>query len=197
MNGQLLELRREDFQNALKDMDTYIDVTVEDLLMIAKTAQKHAQLREAETLSVSEIMTAGVKTVYPDTTVKDAARLLLDQKISGLPVISSENKLVGVVTEADFLCAMGIPCHHPAHSVWHTLESMFNATPRNNLLPKVVADIMSTQTVTVGLDQTLHDVIDSMKRNHVKRVIVVDSEKYVVGIITRSNLVRVLLQQIL
>lgn len=197
MNGQLLELQREDFQNALKDMDTYIDVTVEDLLMIAKTAQKHAQLREAETLSVSEIMTAGVKTVHPDTTVKDAARLLLDQKISGLPVISPENKLVGVVTEADFLCAMGIPCHHPAHSVWHTLESMFNAAPRNNLLPKVVADIMSTQTVTVGLNQTLHDVIDSMKRNHVKRVIVVDSEKYVVGIITRSNLVRVLLQQIL
>lgn len=197
MNGQLLELRREDFQNALKDMDTYIDVTVEDLLMIAKTAQKHAQLREAETLSVNEIMTAGVKTVQPDTTVKDAARLLLDQKISGLPVISSENKLVGVVTEADFLLAMGIPCHHPAHSVWHTLESMFNAAPTNNISPKLVADIMSTQTVTVGLDQTLHDVIDSMKRNHVKRVIVVDSEKYVVGIITRSNLVRVLLQQIL
>jgi len=191
------ELQLEDFQNALKELDTYVDVNVEDLLMISKTAQKHAQLREAETLSVSEIMTTGVKSINPETSLKDAAKILLDLKISGLPVVDSEQRLVGVVTEADFLCAMGIPCHHPAHSVWHSLESMFNAAPRNNLLPRVAADIMSTQTVTVTLDKTLHDVIDSMKRHHVKRVIVVDPDKKVAGIITRSNLVRILLQQIL
>ena len=197
MYRQRSELQLEDFQNALKEMDTYIDVNVEDLLMITKSAQKHAQLREAETLSVSDIMTSEVKTVYADTTLKDAAKLLLELKISGLPVVDAENKLVGVVTEADFLCALGIPCHHPAHSVWHSLESMFNAAPRNNLLPKVVGDIMSTHTVTVGLNKTLHDVIDSMKRHHVKRVVVVDSDNAVTGIITRSNLVKVLLQQIL
>jgi len=191
------ELQLEDFQKALKEMDTFIDVTVEDLLMINKTAQKHAQIREAETLSVSEIMTTDVQTVTPDMTLKDAARILLDRRISGLPVIDSDNKLAGIVTEADFLSALGIPCHHPAHSVWQTLESMFSTTPRNNLSPKAVLDIMSTQTVTVGLDQTLHEVIDTMKRHHVKRVIVVDTDTKVAGIITRSNLVRVLLQKIL
>lgn len=197
MYRQCSELRLEDFQKALKDINTFIDVRVEDLLMITKTAQKHAQLREAESSRVDQFMTSNVETVTPETGLREAAQLLLKLKISGLPVVNSENKLVGIVTEADFLSAMGIPCHHPAHSVWQTLETMFSTSPRNSILPSVVADIMSSQTVTTDLKSTLHDVIDTMKRHHVKRVVVINDEKNVMGIITRSNLVRILLQQIL
>lgn len=196
MYRQPTELQLEDFQNALKDMDTYIDVNVEDLLMITKAAHKHAQLRQAEMLYVNDIMTSTVKTVNPETEIRDATKLLLGLRISGLPVVNSENKLVGIVTEADFLCSLGIPCHHPVHSVWQSLESMFISSPRSNFLPKVVADIMSAHTVTVCLNDTLHDVIDAMKRHHVKRIVVIDKEEKILGIITRSNLVKVLLQRI-
>ena len=191
------ELRREDFQNALKEIDTYIDVTLEDLVMITQTAQKHAQLRQVEQLLVRDIMTTNVETVSPDTSMRDAAKILLDLRISGLPVMDHNGNLVGIVTEADFLSALGVPCHHPAHSVWQSLESMFNAQPGKNLTPKKVADIMSTQTVTIASHKTLHDVIDTMKRHHVKRVVVVNEEETVTGIITRSNLVKVLLKKIL
>lgn len=191
------ELQREDFQNALKEFDTYIDVNLEDLIMITKTAQKYAQLRQVEQLLVSDIMTTEVATVRPDTSLRDAANKLLELRISGLPVIEQNDSLVGIVTEADFLSALGIPCHHPAHSVWQTLESMFNSQPTQSQAPKNVADIMSTQTVTIAANETLHDVIDTMKRHHVKRLVVTDDNKQVIGIITRSNLVKILLRKIL
>ena len=191
------ELRREDFQNALKELDSYIDVTLEDLMQINAMAQKHAQLRQAERLLVHDIMTRDVATVTADTPLRDAARILLELRISGLPVVDAQNKLCGIVTEADFLSAMGIPCHHPAHNLWQTLESMFKHPPHSGSAPAEVADIMASQVITISDDKTLHDVIDVMKKNHIKRVVVTDEQQQVQGIITRSNLVQVLLQQIL
>ena len=191
------DLKTEDFQQALKDMDTYIDVNAEDLLMLTKKAQQHAQLRLAEKLSVRDIMTSDVVTVRPDASLADAAKLLLAFKISGLPVVDSNGQLVGIVTEADFLSALGIPSHHPTHSVWQTLESIFNSSPVKFLIPNTVADIMSKNTVTINSKKTLNDVIDTMKRHHVKRLVVVSEHSKVMGIITRSNLVNVILQQVL
>ena len=191
------EVQREDIQNALKEFDTYIDVNLEDLMMLMKTAQKYAQLRQVEQLLVSDIMSSNVETVTPDTPLRDAAQKLLSLRISGLPVVNQAGELAGIVTEADFLSALGIPCHHPAHSLWQTLESMFNSQPSQNLVPKKVADIMSSQVVTITVDKTLLDVIGTMKRHHVKRLIVASESNQPVGIITRSNLVRVLLQKIL
>lgn len=191
------ELRPEDFRNALRELDSYIDVTVEDLMHITQMAQKHAQLRAAEQLCVRDIMTRDVATVQPATPLRDAARLLLDLRISGLPVTETGNKLVGMVTEADFLSAMGIPSHHPAHSLWHTLESMFRQQPDTHVVPEQVAEIMTVQVISVSPEQSLHDAIDLMKRHHVKRLVVIDDAHKVLGIITRSNLVQVLLQKIL
>ena len=166
-------------------------------MQIDKMAQKHARLRETEGLTVREIMTADVITVSPDTPLSDAARILVEQRISGLPVADEDGKPIGVVTEADFLCAMGIPCHHPTHSVWQTLENMFRHPPRTTGMPSKVSDIMVEHVVSINENKTLHDVIALMKKHHIKRVIVTNDQDQVSGIITRSNLVQVLLQQML
>lgn len=191
------DLHREDFQKALRDFDTYIDITLEDLMQLDKMAQKHARLRETEGLPLREIMTTEVITVTPETPLSDAARILVEQRISGLPVTDDDGKLSGVVTEADFLCAMGIPCHHPTHNVWQTLENMFRHPSRTTDMPSKVGDIMIQQVVSINENQTLHDVIEQMKKHHIKRVIVTGDQGQVSGIVTRSNLVQVLLQQIL
>lgn len=191
------ELQPDDFRQALRDLDSYIDVSVEDLMQINQMAQKHAQLRTAEQTKVSDIMTRKVVTVQPETPLREAARMLLEMRISGLPVVDGNDKLIGIVTEADFLGAMGVPIHHPAHSVWHTLETMFRQQPNTQVVPELVADIMAKQVITIAPDKTLHDAIDMMKKHHVKRLVVVDVAHKVLGIITRSNLVQVLLQKIL
>lgn len=191
------ELQAQDFKHALQELDSYIDVTLEDLMHIHQMAQKYARLRQAEQIKVRDIMTTEIATVRPQTALQDAARLLLELRISGLPVVDENNKLIGIVTEADFLCAMGIPCHHPAHNLWQTLEAMFRYQPVSANTPVTVADIMTKQIITIQPEDTLHEVIDTMKQHHIKRVVVADTGQHVLGIITRSNLVKILLTQIL
>lgn len=192
-----ITLTAEDYEQALQDLGTYVDVTVDDLVQINQVAQKHAMLRQAERAVVRDIMTPGVTTVAPGTPLSEAAGKLLELRISGLPVLDSDNKLVGVVTEADFLSAMGIPCHHPAHSLWQTLENMFRYAPDTAAMPETVADIMNMNVVTITAEMAVHDAIDVMKKNHIKRLIVVDAQNQVIGILTRSSLIRLLLKNIL
>ena len=194
---QHTDLSPEDFQNALKDMGSYIDVTLGDLMQINRMAYKHAMLRKAGKLNVAGIMTSDVVSVTPDSSLKKAAGLLLERRISGLPVVDEQNKVIGIVTEADFLTAIGIPCHHPAHNLWQTLETMFKNQNRTGKTPATVNEIMAHDVVTISSDATVHEVIDKMKQHHVKRIVVTDAQQQLQGIITRSNLVKVLLQQLL
>jgi CBS domain-containing membrane protein len=136
-------------------------------------------------------MTRNVVTVSPDTSLAEAAHLLVSNRISGLPVVDEQQRLLGVITEADFLCAMGLPCHHPAQTLWQTLEAMFTHRPEIREPTGKVADLMVRNVVTVKPEQTLHEAIEVMKHNHIKRVVVCDDEGRAQGMVTRSDLVRV------
>lgn len=183
-------LKREDFVNALRDMDSYLDITVEDLMAVHNLAEKHARLRANEAVRVSQLMTGDVHCVHPDTPLAEAAHCLVTNRISGLPVVDNEQKLVGMLTEADFLRALGVPSHHPTHSLWQTLEAMFQH-PREIREPQgLVGEMMVTDVVSVSPEQSLHDVLEAMKKHRIKRLVVCDESRRVVGMITRSDLVR-------
>lgn len=190
------DLTREDFVNAMKEMDTFMDVSVDDLVELNRKAAKYARHRKTESLRIGNLMTRDVITVTPDTSLAEAAHLLVTHRISGLPVVDAEQRLLGVITEADFLRAMGVPSHHPTHSLWQTLETMFSHQPEIHEPTGTVADLMISNVVTVKPEQTLHDVIEVMKHNRIKRVVVCDDERKVLGMITRSDLVRVFFDRI-
>lgn len=185
------ELTRDDFVNALKEMDTFMDVTVDDLMEISSKAAKYARHRKTEGLTIANLMTRAVVTVSPDTSLAEAAHLLVENRISGLPVVDKDQRLLGVITEADFLRAMGIPSHHPTHNLWQTLEAMFSHQPEIREPTGKVADLMVTNVITVKPYQTLHDVVEIMKHNRIKRVVVCDDDGRVQGMVTRSDMVRV------
>ena len=187
------KLTREDFVHALQEMGSFIDITVEDLMRIDALAHEHARLRQAGTTRIRDLMTAPVITVHPDASLAEAARLLLEHRIAGLPVVDDSGTLVGVVTEADFLRTIGIPHHHATQTVWHSLEAMFQHKPRRGGLEAKVSDVMVKDVVTATEDQTLHDAIELMKKHRIKRLIVADRERQVRGIVTRSDLVKLFL----
>lgn len=190
------KLLREDFINAMKDFDTYIDITVEDLMELNNRAEKYAHMRKKAGIRADELMSKPVQTVRPDCTLADAAHLLLSRRISGVPVVDDQERLTGIVTEADFLQALGIPGHHPTHNLWHTLESMFSHHYEIKEPEGCVADLMVTDVITVTPDHSLHDVLEVMKKNRIKRVVACDEARHVVGMITRSDLVRIFFDHI-
>jgi len=185
--------QRADFQQALKSMDTYMDITVDDLMTLSQRAEQFAKRRASEAVHVSHVMTQPVSTVHPQTPLSEAAHLMVTQRISGLPVVDDAGQLVGIITEADFLRALGVPAHQPHHNLWQTLESLFShlahhgepETPDDPVTAHMVKNV-----VCVHPDQDLHAVIEVMKRNSVKRLVVCDQDRRVVGMVTRSDLVR-------
>ena len=189
MNRQ--QLQADDFVLALQEMGTYIDVSVDDLMQLHQKVEKYARRRDRESRLVEELMTQPVKKVHPDCTLSDAAHLLVTSKISGVPVVDDDNKLVGIITEADFLRALGVPSRQSGHSVWQILENMFHQQVQASEPEGVVADLMIKKVVTVTPQHSLHQVLDVMKQNQIKRVIVCDENQHAVGMITRSDLVRI------
>jgi CBS domain-containing protein len=183
---------REDFINALKDMNTYIDITVDDLMVLNHKAIKYAALREKEAVPITSVMTTDVVTVVPELPLSDAVRLMVTEKISGLPVVDGAQQLIGIITEADLLRSIGLPSHNPSHTLWQTLETMFSRHHNDfHETREVVADLMVRNVIAVGEETSLHEVIDVMKKHKIKRVVVCDDNNQVKGIITRSNLVKV------
>lgn len=141
-------------------------------------------------MKVADIMTREVITVEPDASIMEAARLMLQHKISGLPVVNSSKDLVGVVTEGDFLRRRetGTERHRPR---W--LEFVIGpgklATEYTHESGLKVHEVMTEEVQTVTEDAPLDQAVHLMERYRVKRLPVVRGRQ-VVGIVTRSNLVR-------
>jgi len=143
-------------------------------------------------MKAGEIMTLGVATVRPEAQLKDAARTMLEYGISGLPVVDASGRLVGIVTEGDFLrrTETGTERRHPR---W--LEFLLGpgklADEYVHSHGRKVQEVMTPNVVTVSEDTPLQDVVDIMERRRIKRIPVVGGGK-IMGIISRANLVQAL-----
>jgi len=185
---------RTDYQQALQSMDTFIDISVDDLMALTRRAEQLASRRTTGATGVAQVMSRPVRSVHPHTPLSEAAHLMVSERISGLPVVDDAGQLVGIITEADFLRALGVPAHQPHHNLWQTLESLFGHLVRHGELEAPddpVTDHMVKNVVCVHPEQELDDVIEVMKRNRVKRVVVCDPQRRVLGMVTRSDLVRI------
>ena len=141
---------------------------------------------------VKDVMTRNVISVGAKEPVVRAARLMLQNRISGLPVIDEKNELVGVVTEGDFLRRreLGTGRRHPK---W--LEFILGpgrlAQDYVHESGRKVEEVMTADPWTVGEADSLEHVVDLMERRHVKRLPVIRDGK-MVGIVSRANLMHAL-----
>lgn len=139
-------------------------------------------------MNVSDVMTPGVVSVPPDATVVMAAELMLQKRISGVPVIDERGDLVGIVSEGDFLrrAETGTGRRRPRWIEFFMGPGRL-ADEYVRLSGRKVRDVMSHEVQTVAPDAPLEEVVHLMERHNIKRVPVVDNGK-VVGIVTRANL---------
>jgi len=135
-----------------------------------------------------QLMTRKVISVAPDSTIAEAAKLMLKNHVSGLPVVDDEGALVGIVSEGDFLrrSELGTP-----RKRGRLLKFLFgwSITAEDYVREhgRMVSEIMTPSPKTVDERATLADIVTVMERNNIKRVPVVSDGK-LVGIVCRSNL---------
>jgi len=141
-------------------------------------------------MKVGDIMTREVITVEPDASILEAARLMLQHKIGGLPVVNSSKELVGVLTEGDFLRRRETGTeHHRPRWLEFILGPGKLASEYTHESGLKVHEVMTEEVHTVTEDAPLDQAVHLMERYRVKRLPVVRGRQ-VVGIVTRSNLVR-------
>jgi CBS domain-containing protein len=143
-------------------------------------------------MKVGDIMTRNVISVRGDEAVLEAAGLMLQNRISGLPVVDAAGKLIGIVTEGDFLRRdeIGTQRRRPK---W--LEFLVGpgrlASEYVQAHGRKVDEIMTPDPCSVTEDESLESVVDLMEHRRIKRLPVVRDER-LVGIVSRANLVHAL-----
>lgn len=141
-------------------------------------------------MKAMDVMTREVVSIGPDASVLEAVRLMLQHKISGLPVIDAAGKLEGILTEGDFLRRAETGTERKrSRFVEFLLGPGRLAEDYSRASGRKVSEVMTLDVYTVAEDAPLEQVVHLMERHRIKRLPVVRDGK-VTGIITRANLMR-------
>jgi CBS domain-containing protein len=147
-------------------------------------------------MNASDIMTRKLISVMPDTTIVEAARLMLKHHVSGLPVTDGSGAIVGIITEGDLLhrAETGTERRHPR---WLDLilGPGHQAHDYADSHARKVGEVMTTDIAWVSPEEPLEGVVEAMDKRRIKRVPVIENCR-LVGIVSRADLVRALVQRL-
>lgn len=171
-------IRPEDLDAALASYGEVLDIDRGDLEEILTRAQMQAHRRHWDQLHCRDIMSRDIVTVGPETTTTEAWNLLAHHRIKSLPVVSADERLVGIVAVPDFF----IDRHNP----------QMQPIPRM-ILATQVHEIMTRDVRTASPDQPMVDLAEAFSDLGMHHMPVVDATGRLVGMITQSDLVGALL----
>ena len=145
---------------------------------------------------VKDIMNTAIKTANPETLIKDIASMMCFNKISGVPVIDSDEKLIGVLSEKDILKAM-FPdveqfMQEGAKPDFESIEADYKT-----LLDKKAADLMTQTVASVSADMPLLKAASLMCVKKIRRIPVTDYENKLIGIISIGDVHKAIFQDCL
>ena len=193
-SGAGVELKEEDIVAAMGEIPGYLDITPRDFKEIYLLAFQHALERLSREVAVGEIMTREVVWVKTDTPLAEVAAAMGQRRISGVPVVSDSMQVAGVVSEKDFLRAMGAE----ESQNFMTLVASCLRNKGCVALPvkkQTAGDLMSAPAVTVRPETPVREVAELFAAGHINRAPVTDAAGRLVGIVSRGDLVRATLKK--
>jgi len=143
-------------------------------------------------LQAKDIMTKDVITVKPESTVEALARLLMDNRISGVPVVNEEKKIIGIVTENDLISKnkrLHIPTIMRLFDAFILLGSGRMEDEIKKMAATIVDEICTKKVLTIQEDISLEDIATIMAEQHI-HLLPVLRDDVVVGIVGKADMVR-------
>jgi len=177
-SDELCNITKKDLRDAIKDLKGYVDVTEEDLKTIFFLALDYAKKRLERAVPVSQAMTRQAIAVHEDMDIAEALRILVRNRISGLPVINDEGRVVGIIT-SEFTKDRGL---------FEDLERSF--LKRQEKKEVKVKEVMTSPPVTITPEKDIRVAARLLSEKGIKRLPVVDEKGRLVGIISRADIMR-------
>jgi CBS domain-containing protein len=142
-------------------------------------------------MTVRDVMTTSVISVKEATPLKEVARLLVEHGISGVPVCDTQGRVVGVVSEADFIMKESGPDAIPHRRLARLLgEAAATRALRSKLAATTAQEAMTSPPVTVSPHETIAEAARTMSGKQINRLIVTDDDGRPIGLVSRADLVR-------
>jgi CBS domain-containing protein len=143
-------------------------------------------------MRAKDIMTTGVVTIKPETTIAEIATILIERRFSGLPVLE-DGRVVGIVSEGDLLRRHEIDTDRKRPGSWWMRLLRGEPRPADYVKSHAVhaADVMTREVISVSEDEPVAAIAILFGERHIKRVPVL-RDGLLVGIVTRANLVQAL-----
>lgn len=182
-------LTEEDIYEAMKLIPGYLDITPGDFKEVYYLAYQHAVERLSLEVTAQRIMTREVIYVQSDTPLAEVAEAMGRKGVSGVPVLDQAGKVVGVISEKDFLTRMGVT----GPKNFMSLVAACLKTKGCVALPikqKEAEDIMSSPAVTVEEQATVKKIAEIFTTRNINRVVVTDPEGRLLGIVSRGDIVK-------
>lgn len=144
-------------------------------------------------MKARDVMVAPVATVGENAMVRDVARLLIEKRISAVPVVDRNGRIVGIISEADLLHRPEAGTERPT-SWWLSLLSGERATAEEYVKSHAMKakDVMTKTVQTVHPNSPLNEIADLFEERHIKRIPVVNEGGDLVGIVSRANIIQAL-----
>ena len=145
---------------------------------------------------VADVMTTEPITVTPQTPLEDAIKLLVERKISGLPVIDDKGKIVGVISESDLMWQETGVETPPYIMFLDSVIYLENPARYNKEIHKAlgqtVGEVMNDRPIVVKTDLSVREAARMMHEKKIRRLPVVNQESKLVGIITQGDVIRMM-----
>lgn len=184
-----IDLKDEDINEAMRAIPGYLDITPGDFKELYSLAYRHALERLSRAVTAAEIMITDVVAVSPDTPVAEVAAAMGRRGVSGVPVVDAGHKVVGVISEKDFLSRMGV-----------TEPRNFMSLVANCLMTKgcvalpikraLAADIMTSPAVTVAPETPVRTIAALLTDRGINRAPVTDPAGRLLGLVSRGDIVK-------
>jgi len=140
----------------------------------------------AVSATVKDVMTADVVAVHCDTSFKEMASLLSTSRISALPVLDESEQVIGVVSEADMLVKEADQASYPGF-----FTGLRRRRDHEKAAGSSAADLMTSPPIVIRPDEPVQHAARLMYERGVKRLLVVDGAGRLLGIVSRSDVLRV------
>jgi CBS domain-containing protein len=141
-------------------------------------------------MKVADVMMRRVISISPDSSIFDAIKLMLRRRISGLPVLDQQGRLIGIVSEGDLLRRPEVDAENPRFSWLDALLGPHAAADDYVRSHGVrVRDVMTSRVVTIDKAASVRDAVILIEQHRVRRLPVLDGER-VVGMIGRADIIR-------
>jgi len=178
-----MELTDGDILDAMRHIPGYLDISTEDFRTIYHLSHRHALERLFGNVRAEKLMRKGMPPLLPDMPLDEAARAFVLSGYKGLPVVDGEGRVIGMLTETDFLRRLKVDTF--LELLLSMLDASFELKHRCHETPVKAA--MTAPAVTVDGDAGFGEIIGAFHRHDGRCMPVVDGSGRLLGLLLRKD----------